>query len=235
MKVTVGYCTAGQIEVETHTSLRRTFAYDRTHGDVLDSDEIAVIGGPRLTQLRNNMVRTFLDRDSDYLWCVDTDMVWDEDALHRLLDVADPVKAPIVGGLCFGTSPAGGPLFPTIYDVVDGRFQCRMRWSRGELLECDGTGWAFILVHRSVLEGMADKFGREPDGALSLQPWFLEGQVGDTLVEGDLAFCARARSLGYPIHVHAGVGTAHKKVQFLDEAFFDHVLATHEAMSEVTR
>lgn len=230
MKVTVGYCTAGQIEFETQLSLHRTFMRDRVHDDVLDPEPITIVGGPRLHHLRNSMVETFLaTRTTDYLWCVDTDMVWDPDALDQLLAVADPVERPIVGGLCFGTGRSGGSIFPTIYDIVDSRFVARPRWARGELVECDGTGWAFILVHRGVLERTRDAFGVNPDGTKSLQPWFVDGQHGDTLVEGDLAFCARARSLGYRIHVHAGVGTAHKKVQFLDEAFFDHVLATQEA------
>jgi hypothetical protein len=66
-------------------------------------------------------------------------------------------------------------------------------------------------------------------GKPALLPWFVDGQADDELMEGDLSFCARARALDIPVHVHTGVKVGHKKIQVLDEAFYDHVRETQAA------
>ena len=234
-QVTITYCTGGRHEAEFMTTILAMYNYDRFNADepVLNPEPIVCLGGPRLHLLRTMGVRRFLEeRDDEWLFSVDDDMVSAPDAIHRLLAVADPIDKPIVGGLCFGSGRSGGALFPTIF--VDGPKgpTAVMDWPRGHLVECAATGWAFLLVHRSVLERMAsdEAFGKNPDGTVSLLPWFVDGQVGDRLMEGDISFCARARSLGYKIHVHTGVSVGHKKPQFLDEKFFDHVRATQAAL-----
>src|SRR5690242_13774374 len=64
-----------------------------------------------ISTARNALVMQFLERDADWLLFMDADMAFQHDALDRLLESADPVSAPIVGGLCFGAT--FGKLFPT--------------------------------------------------------------------------------------------------------------------------
>jgi hypothetical protein len=77
-----------------------------------------------------------------------------------------------------------------------------------------GTGGAFLLIHRSVLEKLRAEHGDH---------WFdqLYDHAGDIIGE-DIAFCARAGALKIPVHVHTGVKTTHHKDLWVSEE--DYVL-----------
>lgn len=210
-KVAPIVCTGGQLEAECAHCLHDTY---RESPWLLDADYIDVVGGPRLHVMRTEGARRFLETSNEWAWYFDSDMAWEPNALWELYKVANPETHPIVGGLCFGTSRTAGALFPTIYDRDEhGHFAARFDLPRGEVTRCAGTGFAFVLVHRSVFERMAapEAFGLLPDGNVNLLPWFADGQVGDILMEGDLSFCARAAALDIPVHVHTGVEVLHKK------------------------
>lgn len=176
---------------------------------------------------RNEAVKSFLEGNAEWLWFVDSDMGWDPDALERLMAVADPVARPIVGGLCFGFGPISDRIdhaqavvkkpFPTIFDLVvrDGDFSFWPRWRypQNELVECDGTGAAMLLIHRGVFERIAAAdIGAPFDRIKHPEAKKLWGE--------DTSFCARAKSLGFKIHVHTGVKTSHSKVIFVTETTF---------------
>lgn len=166
---------------------------------------------------RNTVTQRFLDRnDADWLLWIDSDMQWSPTAVDMLLDVADPAERPIVGGLCFGMSQDG--LFPTIYQFadIDGTLTTiRIReYERDALVRCAATGAAFLLIHRGVLQAMADKCFN------AAFPFFQETQHGDQPVGEDITFCIRAGLLGYPVFVHTGVRVGHHKSQVLTEELF---------------
>lgn len=219
-------CSGGQVEVETCCALIGSYLHE--HGRLLAPPHVEV-AGPRLYSSRTRGTRAFLESDAEWLWWLDTDMDFADEAPFQLIAAADPVDRPIVGGLCFGTGRSGGPLFPTIFVNRDGALTTEHDYPRDTLVECDGTGMAFAVVHRSVFEKMAEIYDFTPDGHKDLFPWFVDGQIDGAEIEADLAFCLRARRLGFPVHVHTGVKTAHKKVQFLTEDFYDFVRRTQEA------
>ena len=177
---------------------------------------------------RNQAVKEFLhNSDAEWLWFVDSDMGWDPDALEKLMSVADPVERPIVGGLCFGFGPISDRLdhaqavvkkpFPTILDFGDTEddFAFRPRWGYLPNVpqRCDATGAAMLLIHRSVLERME----AESPGA-----WFdrIKHPKAKSMWGEDTSFCARAKLLGIPVWVHAGVRTSHSKVVFVTETVY---------------
>lgn len=228
-KVCVGYSHDGGLEAEFSESLMFARQYDSTLPEPIFDQKLAIVaGGPRLHVMRDLMVRTFLEQtDAEWLCSLDVDHRFEEDAIHRLLASADPVSRPIVGALCFGTGRAGGRLFPTIFTSDEhGNRGPLFDYPRDALVQCASTGFAFLLVHRSVFERMNEAFN--PDGT-DLQPWFPDGQVGDDMVECDLAFCMRARALGIPVHVNTSVEAPHKKPIFLDQEFYDLVCALQSA------
>ena len=175
---------------------------------------------------RNKVAKAFLDeKDADWLWWVDSDMGWDYDALERLIAAADPVERPIVGGLCFGVKPVGddglnGPLFrpfPTIYSLDErddsAGFSPIYAYPVNELIQVGGTGSAFVLVHRSVLEGVRAKFG---------DTWYdrIPHPKNDVPFGEDLSFCLRAINAGFPIHAHTGIRTSHHKFHHVSEPYY---------------
>ena len=193
---------------------------------------IGLQSGPRIAHARNLLVQSFLqDTNAEWLLMVDSDMVFNIEDVDTLFEAADPETCPIVGGLCFGASITG-KMFPTLYKFMDasktedGEIVQKI-WDYPEygLCKVDGTGAAFLLMHRDCLR----KIGREFEGDA---PWFAEGTVYKGMSFGeDTAFCIRAMSLGYPIHVHTGAKIGHVKPQVMDEEAYKRFRAQSENTS----
>jgi GT2 family glycosyltransferase len=190
---------------------------------------------------RNEVVRDFLKSKAEWLFFIDSDMGFEADSLERLMEAADPVDRPIVGGLCFGFGPisdrlgAGNALikrpFPTIFDLRETEddigFMPRWGYLPGALQQCSATGAALLLVHRSVLQKIADKWG---------DVWFdrMRHPQAKKLWGEDTSFCMRAGLLGIPVFVHAGVQTSHSKVIMVtQDVFMSELTAAAPADQEV--
>ena len=182
---------------------------------------IGIMSGPRIAAARNQVVNSFLtETKAEWLLMVDSDMVFSTQDVDTLFEVADPEDVPIVGGLCFGAS-LNGQMFPTLYifrnpeDTEDGHpVQKVYDYPDYGLCEVDGTGAAFLLMHRDCLKKIGEAFKGNA-------PWFCEGTVYKGMEFGeDMAFCARAKALEYKIHVHTGAKIGHVKPQIMDEAAY---------------
>lgn len=185
---------------------------------------IIVQGGPRIAETRTRIVQSFLDSEAfaqaQWLVMVDSDMVFTHDDVHDLLERADAVERPIMAGLCFAGQSIE-TMYPTIYRAYrpfpDAPLEIeKVRdYPQDTIVSCDATGAAFMAVHRSVLVKMAEAFPGP-------YPWFVEGHQdkhGRPFGE-DIAFCLRARSLGYPIHVDTRIKVGHVKQVTLTEELF---------------
>lgn len=184
---------------------------------------------------RNRMVRGFLeDTDAEWLFMVDTDMVFADDTVDRLLKSADPVERPIVGGLCFSYSvrpddrPGRVDVIPTIYEYArvmkDGEeyyvgFVENKEYERDALNRVASTGGACLLLHRSIMEKMRDEIGEN---------WFspLTHATGDggrsRIYSEDFSFFVRCMQMKIVAYVDASVKTGHIKGHvILDEEYFD--------------
>ena len=219
-RVCIAYIHPGQVSSFFCESLLATVLYDAWgHRD--RPRRIQNIyqdwSSANISEARNRVTRRFLDRqDADWLLYIDSDMRWSPLDVDALLEVADHQDRPIVGGLAFGLM--GEELYPTIYHFaeIDGQpTTIRIRnYPRDELIKVAATGAAFLLVHRSVLQAIAD---RQFNAAF---PWFQETQHGDKPVGEDITFCLRAISAGFPIFVHTGIRIGHHKSQVLTEEMF---------------
>jgi hypothetical protein len=187
--------------------------YDLRHGQHLAGRQ-SQVSSANISNARNNLTRQFLDEtDAAWMWMVDADMVFPPETLELLLENADPVKAPIVGGLCFGI--ADGLLFPTLYDLrpKDGGGHQMWRydvWPENAMFQVAATGAACLLIHRSVLEAVRAR------GFNQTYPWWQETELGGYPCGEDMTFCLRAGMLGFPIHVDTGVPIGHHKSMVLD-------------------
>lgn len=223
--VLAAYLHPNSVSHSFSDSLMRLFAYDIQH-----SGHVARGGGPAmfrcgsggLVEARNDVVQHFLSGNADWLWFVDSDMGFAPDTVDRLLEVADPVERPVVGGLCFGlreTAPDGlhgweTRSFPTLYDwgqKQDGEtgFVVRRDYPVNAVTRVAGTGAACLLMHRSVLQRIADELG---------EVWFDRTRYpSGSPVSEDLSFCSRVGALGIPVFVHTGVRTNHHKQVWVSE------------------
>lgn len=226
--VTVAYVHPNEITTSWHQSLMSLIAWDLGHeGRVARGGWLAIrcYGSDGIAGARNNAVKQFLtEKDADWLFWVDTDMGFAPDAVDRLLEAADPVERPVVGALCFALKQntedgMGGwrtSMVPTVYDWTttptgEIGFLSRPEYPVNTLLRCAGTGSACVLIHRSVLERIAEQQGpvwyeRVPNPT-----------SGGRLMGEDLSFCLRAGALDIPVYVHTGVRTTHFKPSWLAE------------------
>lgn len=227
--VVLAYLHPNQVGHNFHQSLLRMVMFDMANGQRLGQYLTMRAGSGGIVEARNEVWDQFMALDSRPEWClwIDADMGFDCDALHQLLEVADPVERPIVGALCFAwkeVQPDGLGGYhcvarPTIFDWIehpDGhkRFTGVDDYPRGEVVKCAGTGTAFLLVHRTVIEKVAESVDEQGR-------WFdrLKGSDGSRLGE-DISFCVRAASAGFPIHVHTGVVTNHLKELWVQDSVF---------------
>lgn len=204
----IGYCHPGIVRAEFAASLLAVAMEGRTQLDAV----ITLEWGPNISTARNKISADFLTRPTPWLLMCDTDMVFAGDALDRLIAAADPVKRPIVGGLCYSPIAGSETPYPTMYELVE-KGPGRIGFVRPEtvpddqLVRVSATGTGFLLIHRTALEKIRDV---SKDIAA---PWFRETSAGEpmALMGEDLTFCLRAGAAGIPVHVHTGVQVGHMK------------------------
>lgn len=212
--VVIGWVHPAEVSAHFANALLQTVVGDLTAaGRQVIAGTIDEFSSANISGARNKIVRRFLEEhDADWLLFVDSDMVWRPDAIRRLLADADPETVPIIGGLCHGSN--SDELFSTIFifrDQPDGTRQMTrlLDYPDSTLVQCHGTGAAFLMIHRTVLEKVA---AQEFNPAF---PWFQETHIGSEPVSEDLTFCMRAGELGFPIYVHTGVEILHHKSTLL--------------------
>lgn len=214
---------AESLSLSYHKSIRQYMHHDLQHNQRLRGFIDEEAGSGRITDARNDAVRQFLRHDAEWLAFIDADMGFDSGALDHLLDAADAESRPVVGGLAFGQRRVGqGPQnstvfeqYPTIYRWVASPMMAGWApihdYPKDSLVPCDATGAAFFVVHRSVLERLAEATSDHR------RPWFFEMELPHKYAGEDLSFFAGVRALDIPVYVHTGVLTSHHKSTFLTE------------------
>lgn len=220
----------GQNSTSYTDSILRMVSYDAVNSGMLirGGGPMLLPASPNTLSEQRNRAATFLldESDAEWLLFVDSDMGFDDDALYKLIDAADPDGCPVIGALCFGLRKTESDLrggwrtqpFPTIYDWRpndEGKhgFVIRYDYTPDVVTRVAATGAAFLLIHRSVLESLRPTYG---------DTWFDRGRMedGEGLMGEDISFCARLGRAGIPMFVHTGVKTTHLKAVWVDEDFY---------------
>jgi glycosyltransferase involved in cell wall biosynthesis len=223
--VVVAYVHSNNITYSWHHSMIELVGWDlANHCRIIRGGYIAIRAGTDgMTLARNKAVKQFLaEKQAEWLFWIDTDMGFPPDTVDRLLEAADPVERPVVGALCFAQEEhtddgLGGfrcRAIPTIYDWVNTGeqmgFGVRWQYPLDTLTRVGATGSACVLIHRSVFEKIAERYG------LAWYDRVPNTTTGQVLGE-DFSFCLRAGTLQIPVHVHTGVKATHLKHLWLAE------------------
>lgn len=220
--VVAAYCSGTSMHAAFHASLTNLMLHEIREGPqhvtAPGGGAFGTIGTPRIATARNLIVRGFLEQsEAEWLWMLDTDMVFRPDVLEQLLEAADVDETPILGGLCFGMNMMG-EIFPTLYiNPDDGKHMKHiMNYPKDIILSVAATGAACLLIHRNVLTAMGEKFSDERP-----REWFADQVWNGQDMGEDMTFCLRAQELGFPVKVHTGVRIGHVKPFIVDEVEFE--------------
>lgn len=212
------YVHPGSVSAAFSYCVTRLFVYEMARHGVPPALVAQRCASGQLVEARNETVAFFLDTGLDWALFVDSDMGFDADTLERLRHAADPNERPVVGALCFGQKKQGTEdsatqsvnlrCFPTVYVYREREnevgFQVITDYPRDALVEASATGAACVLVHRSVLAAIREKYGNQ---------WFdkVTHPVGPTTFSEDLSFFVRVAAVDQPVHVDTRVKTSHDK------------------------
>lgn len=212
--VMLAYITGGMVHHNFMQSVVRFLRKDEQERNVFY--KIVAGEGLYLDVNRNACVIRFLNSPADVLLFIDTDIVFETEAVYRLLDDVD-AEHEIVSGLYFGFGTQGengnkqNVLYPIWFDKEEDerRYRFVKQFSPG-LQRLGAVGMGFCALHRKALERMQP--GR----------WFerllREGDGYDRRINygEDMAFCVRATEAGIPIWGDGSVGVRHMKATALD-------------------
>lgn len=198
----------GQLEPECFHSLvaarRNLYGKGIVHNII--SNECSVISAGR-----NALCQQFLNgTDASHLMWIDSDIHFPPYGIARLLER----DLDIVGGIYYHKDASHAP---TIYQVKDdGRYRVYAEFDVFDRpFEVDGIGTGFLLIKREVLA----RFGKETVKEIGTPFGF--GYAPDGIEEGeDLAFCRRAKKLGYKIWADPTIPLGHVgKIAYRREHF----------------
>jgi glycosyltransferase involved in cell wall biosynthesis len=163
--------------------------------------------GNLLALQRNTLVQRMR---GDWILFIDDDMVWEPDAMKRLLASRDALEAQghevdVLGALCCRRQP---PYQPTLYvRHKSGAYNFLEDWET-DIIEVDATGMAFALISKRAFERIAGtpmppyeertRFDKSPD----FFRWI--GSLGE-----DLRFCQDLKTAGGHIYVDTTIRIGH--------------------------
>jgi hypothetical protein len=154
---------------------------------------------------------------SDWLLWIDSDIVVNMEVVAKLWDVADKINRPVVSGTYFISKENEGTLakpYPALfYDVDEFSIQHVHPLPNDEVIKVDSAGFGFVLMHKSVILKMREKF---PE-----QSMFGEIEnVGNKYVGEDIVFFRKMKEAGIPLHAHTGALVQHIKRFSLDADYY---------------
>lgn len=195
----------------------------------------AVVQGSILPSQRNELVQRM---QGDWVLFIDSDMVFDTQAIGRLVLTREEHDLDVLGGLCFQRTP---PYQPTLYmreTPTEGGYAFLEKWE-SDIVEVDGTGMAFIIIHRRVFERMVQHFQDKSFAWPTLEariktppPNFFRWTDG---IGEDLRFCQDARASGSQIFVDTRNRIGHVGEAVFDQTSFLKEIAAREPEVEQAR
>ena len=156
---------------------------------------------------RNALATAAIQTEADYVFWLDSDMVFQPDILKRMLKTLQEKDLDMLTGLYFRRVP---PYSPVLFDKleIDGIACDFTEWKRipDDLFEVGACGFGCVLMKTDVFFDVQSKFGN------------MFAPIGNN--GEDVAFCWRARQCGYKIWCDPSVICGHVGYSVVDDQFF---------------
>ena len=154
--------------------------------------------GP-IDEMRNHIVKAALEAECTHLIMMDTDQVYAQDTIRRLL----AHDLPVVGCLVYRRYP---PFDPLMLKGDINHYEIITEWGKDSLVEVDATGTGCLLFKMEVFKTMPGPwfyFRKDPEKG---------GPVGE-----DIGFCHDLRAAGYRIYVDTSIPCGHLSQMIINE------------------
>ena len=163
---------------------------------------------------RNNLAQMAIQMDVDYVFWLDSDMVFEPDTLVKMMKTLEENDYDILTGLYFRRVP---PYTPVLFDKLDIIRDKICSWTEfheipDEPFEVGGCGFGCVLMKSDVFYDVQSKHGN------MFAPIANNGE--------DIAFCWRARDCGFKIYCDPSIICGHVSHSIVDEKFYK---AYHDA------
>lgn len=147
---------------------------------------------------RNDLAKRAIEMDADYIFWLDSDMVFEPDVLDRLLKHFENPDVDMVTGVYFRRV---SPFTPVLFDELTFNTPVNCKFSEFKEIPSDGLfevgacGFGCVLMRTEVAMSVQAKFGN------------MFAPIGNT--GEDIAFCWRARECGYKILCDPSIPLGH--------------------------
>jgi len=200
---------AQMVEPKTLQSMMALVNYSATHG--IDIKHIGITERALIDDARNVLADTFLKSPTEWMFWMDSDMVFDPDTIVKLFNVAEAKKAKMVTGIYYQRKGMNYPCLWSRGDELEGRDEKTGLGSpksstnkyvgtfafphkdKKEPFKVHAAGFGCVLVHRSVFEVLP-------------RPWFkfIKGTCSE-----DFYFFVNAHEMGFELWAEPTINLGH--------------------------
>ena len=163
---------------------------------------------------RNSLALTAVQRDYDWLFWLDSDMVFGPDLLERLLAEAKEKDLDVLSGLYFKRTTPTEPVILKKLDwrvnaegAVEREAEAYLDYPRDALFEVEGAGTGCLLTRVGIYRKVMERFGITP-----FQPLPNLGE--------DYSFCWRLKQLGIRMHCDSRIKLGHAGAWIYNEEMY---------------
>lgn len=184
-----------------------TFAQSLSTLEKIGECKLAMKSGSLIYTSRNSLAMTAIQMEADFVFWLDSDMVFKSDTLVRMMDTLKKNNLDILTGLYFRRVP---PYSPVLFDKLEQNGEItefsEFKTVPEGLFEVGGCGFGCVLMKTDVFFDVQSKFGN------MFAP---RGNNGE-----DVAFCIRARECGYKIYCDPSIVCGHVGYSVIDDQFY---------------
>ena len=178
------------------------------------------VAGSQIPRQRQRLIDYWYNNvKSDWIMCIDSDIVVTPESFSLLWESADKELRPVICGVYFISKQNELSLMepmPSIFMDTENEFINEVIYPlpNNQLIPIDTAGFGFVLIHRSVIPKII-KISKN----LSM---FAENQeIGDRFIGEDISFFRKLKQCGIQLYAHTGALVEHIKRFSLDINYYN--------------
>ena len=221
-KLYVGWCDDGAVDGMFAESLVNTIIKLR---EALPITGFARAQGIQIAKQRQGMINAWLDSDIDWMLLVDSDVALTPELVLGLWETAHVNNLKVLSGVYYTLwVPEATPIpvpVPAVFSYTEKGSIPMHPLPENQIIQADYIGLGLVLIHRSTIETLKEKF---PDGIFFAEYFGPNGEFSSE----DYQFCKKLNEAGIPILVHTGLVAQHMKRIAIDKQYYDFYWSNQE-------